>query len=199
MLLGLEGELITEKALATESNLWHSKRQSSKVRWDNKNPLPVKMSYYVSPYCPEHLFPVRSRNERKARYMASQELCQLVNENPLRFKMPNGISTRQLIKVHKSALMPKNKEGIYNAVETLAQLTDSRKKLQDLHDKSLEAHQHINSLFEKDRLTDEEFTNIKESLKVIKKYATAFSAYKEANSKAEVARAYLKEVLESPE
>ena len=157
------------------------------------------MSYYVAPHHPEHLFLVKSRNERHARYLAAQELACLVNNKLLALKMPNSFSTRRLVEIQEADLMPKNKEGISTAVKTLAKLSASKQKVQSLYKQSLEAHKNIDFLFEERLLTEDDFNEIKKSLKSIKDYALALSAYKEALPEAEKAKMYLEEVLESPE
>lgn len=164
----------------------------------NKQNL-MYMSYYVVPHCPEHLFLIRSRNERHARYIATQELAGLVNNKSLGLSMPNGFSTRQLVEIEEEDLMPKNQEEISAAVSTLAKLYVSKEKAQNLYKKSLEARNNISFLFEERLLTEDDFNKIKKSLKFIKDYAVTLSAYKEALPEAEKAKKYLEEVLESPE
>jgi hypothetical protein len=157
------------------------------------------MSYYVAPHQPEHLFYRKSKNERDARYIAAQELACLVNDTSLGLKMPNGFSTRQLVEIKEETLMPKNQEEIFTAVETLAKLSDSKRKAQGLYKQSVEAHKNIDLLFEATLLAENDFNEIKKSLKLIKDYAIALSAYKEALPEAVRARKYLEEILELPE
>ena len=157
------------------------------------------MAYYVAPHQPEHLFYRKSKNEREARYIAAQELACLVNDKSLDLKMPNGFSTRQLIEIKEETLMSKNQEKIVKAVETLAKLSASKRKTQGLHKQSVEAHKkNIDLLFEAKFLAENDFNEIKKSLKLIKDYAVALSAYKEALPEAVKANKYLEEVLELP-
>lgn len=157
------------------------------------------MPYYVAPHQPECLFCRKSKNERDARYIAAQELACLVNDKSLDLKMPNGFSTRQLVEIKEESLMPKNQEKIIAAVETLAKLSDSKRKTQGLYKQSIEAKKCIDLLFEVKLLAENDFNEIKKSLKLIKDYAAALSAYKEALPEAEKARKYLEEILELPE
>ena len=157
------------------------------------------MTYYVAPHQPEHLFYKRGKNERDARYMATQELACLVNDKSLALKMPNGFSTKQLVEIEEETLMPKNREEIFAAVEILAKLSDSKRKAQHMYKQSLEAHSNVNLLFETTLLAENDFNEIKKSLKLIKDYAVALSAYKEALPEAVRARKYLEEILELPE
>lgn len=157
------------------------------------------MSYYVAPHQPEYLFSRKSKNERDARYIATQELACLVNDSSLELKMPNGFSTKELVEIKEETLMPKNKEEIFSAVETLAKLSDSKQKAQNLYKQSLEAQKNIDLLFQETLLVESDFNEIKKSLKVIRDYAVAFSAYKEALPDAARARKYLEEILEQPE
>lgn len=156
------------------------------------------MSYYVAPHQPELLFYRKSKNARDARYIAAQELACLVNDKSLDLKMPNGFSTRQLVEIKEETLMPKNQEKIAKAVETLAKLSDSKRKAQGLHKQSVEAHKNIDLLFEAKLLAENDFIEIKKSLKLIKDYAVALSAYKEALPEAVKASKYLEEILELP-
>jgi len=157
------------------------------------------MSYYVAPHQPERLFSRKSKNERDARYIAAQELACLVNDKSLRLKMPNGFSTRQLVEIQEETLMPKNKEEIFTAVETLAKLSDSKQKAQNLYKQSLEVRKNMDLLFEERLLAESDFNEIKKSLKLIRDYAVALAAYKEALPEAAKARKYLEEILELPE
>ncbi len=157
------------------------------------------MSYYVAPPQPEYLFHRKSKNERDARFIAAKELASLVNDKSLELKMPNGFSTRQFIEIKEENLMPRNKEEIFTAVEILAKLSDSKRKVQNLHGQSLEACKNINLLFDEKLLIEDDFNEIKKSLKLIKDYAVAVSAYKEALPEAEKAKRCLEEILELPE
>jgi hypothetical protein len=157
------------------------------------------MSYYVAPHQPELLFSRKSKNERDARYIAVQELACLINDKSLRLKMPNGFSTRQLVEIQEETLMPKNKEEIFTAVETLAKLSHSKQKAQNLYKQSLEVHKKMDLLFEETLLAESDFNEIKKSLNLIRDYAVALSAYKEALPEATRARKYLEEILELPE
>ncbi|MBD2104309.1 hypothetical protein [Leptolyngbya sp. FACHB-261] len=157
------------------------------------------MSYYVAPQQAENLFLRKSKNERVARYIAAQELACLVNDKSLGLRMPNGFSTKQLVEIKEENLMPKNKEEIFTAVETLVKLSDSKQKTQNLYKQSLEAHKSIGLLFEERLLVEDNFNEIKKSLKLIKDYAVALSAYKEALPEAAKAKKYLEEILELPE
>jgi len=157
------------------------------------------MPYYAAPHQPEHLFYRKSKNERDAKYIATQELACLVNDKSLGLKMPNGFSTRQLVEIEEETLMPKNKEEIFTAVEILAKLSDSKRKAQNLYRQSLEARKNIDLLFQATLLTESDFNEIKKSLKLTKDYTIALSAYKEALPEAVRARKYLEEILELPE
>lgn len=157
------------------------------------------MTYYVSPHQPEYLFLRTSKNERDARYKAIQELACLVNNHSLRLTMPNGFNSRNLIEIKEENLMPNNREEIINAVEILAKLSESKQKSQSLHQQSLGARKSIDLLFDEKPLGEDDFTEIKKSLKLIKDYAVALSAYKEALPEAEKAKKYLEETLKLPE
>jgi len=157
------------------------------------------MTYYVSPHQPEYLFLRTSKNERDARYKAIQELAYLVNDHSLGLTMPNGFNSRNLIEIKEEKLMPNNREEIINAVEILAKLSESKQKSQSLHQQSLGARKSIDLLFDEKPLDEDDFTEIKKSLKLIKDYAVALSAYKEALPEAEKAKKYLEETLELPE
>lgn len=157
------------------------------------------MSYLVAPYCPEYLLSTRKGNERQARYLAAEELADLINNYSLGLKVPNGFNTKQLIKIEDDDLMPENKDQISTAVETLAKFSDSKQKMQRLYEQSLDSREHIKLLFDKKFLSDEEFSIIQKSLKIIKSYAMAASAYKEASANAQDARTYLEKTLKSAE
>jgi len=113
--------------------------------------------------------------------------------------MPNGFNSRNLIEIKEEKLMPNNREEIINAVEILAKLSESKQKSQSLHQQSLGARKSIDLLFDEKPLDEDDFTEIKKSLKLIKDYAVALSAYKEALPEAEKAKKYLEETLELPE
>jgi len=155
------------------------------------------MPYYVAPQCPELLLKVSNQSQRKARYKATQQLTNLINEGHLTVKLPNGFSTRQLIEITEEDLMSENEDKVTEAVKVLSKLSSAKQKVQELHDHSLKSRHSIESLFNSERLTKEEFKNIEESLKVIKSFAIANLRYKEALAVAQEARSILDKALEN--
>jgi esterase/lipase len=157
------------------------------------------MPYYVAPQYPELLLKVSSLSQRKARYKATQQLTNLINEGHLAVKLPNGFSTRRLIEITEKDLMSEDEDKITEAVKVLSKLSSAKQKVQELHEQALKARQSIESLFTSKRLTKEEFQNIEESLKLIKNFAQANLRYKEALPEAQEARSILDKALETPE
>ncbi|BAY66063.1 hypothetical protein NIES22_61800 [Calothrix brevissima NIES-22] len=75
----------------------------------------------------------------------------------------------------------------------------SKQKAQNLYKQSLEVRKNMDLLFDERLLAESDFNEIKKSLKLIRDYAVALSAYKEALPEAAKARKYLEEILELPE
>jgi hypothetical protein len=157
------------------------------------------MPYYVAPQYPELLLKVSSLSQRKARYKATQQLTNLINEGHLAVKLPKGFSTRRLIEITEKDLMSENEDKITEAVKVLSKLSSAKQKVQELHEQALKARQIIEDIFTSKRLTQEEFKNIEESLKLIKNFAQANLRYKEALPEAQEARSILDKALETPE
>jgi hypothetical protein len=153
------------------------------------------MPYYAAPQCPEYLFFSSIINKRKSRYRVAEDLSLLVNEGSINVKMPNNFSTKKFIEITEEDLMSQEEEKISQAVKTLSKLSISKQKSQDLYRQSQKASANIKNLFEERLLTDEEFQEIKDSIKIIEVYAKSVSAYKEALAEAQNAKDFLAEFL----
>lgn len=152
--------------------------------------------YYVAPQYPETLLEAKNKDDRDARYKAALKLAEFINTGHLSVKMPNGFSTKRLIEIKREDLMAENEEEIINAVRVLSKLSHSKQKVQELHEQAQDARRSIDILFADEKLTVEEFKEIRRNLKILEIFACANSSYKEAIPEAEAARSTLNKALD---
>jgi len=146
------------------------------------------MPLYTTPQYPESIFNVRGSNRDKATFQALQQLVSLINQGTLDSERFRKFNSKSFIELTEKDLMANDEDKLINAVKILSKLATSRQTVQDLHEKSLEAYRYIDILFEKDKISKEDFQMIQDSLKVIKEFGLANLRYKEALIDAEKAR-----------
>lgn len=154
------------------------------------------MPFYTTPQYPEFIFNVRSLNRDKATFQALQQLVSLINQGTLDSRRFKRFNSKNFIELTEKDLMANDEDNLIDAVKALSKLATSRQTVQDLHEKSLEAHKYIDILFEKDKIPKEDFQIIQDSLKVIKEFGLANLRYKEALIDAEKARLIVDKALE---
>jgi len=154
---------------------------------------------YTIPQCPELLIKVSDSDQDKARYQALGLLVHLINQNCLGVEIPEGFSTKQFIEITERDLMTEGEDKLIQAVKVLSKLAVSKQKVQELHEKAIEARKHIDILFDIKRVSKEEFKRLEESFKVLREFAQANLRYKDALNDAEEARLLIDEALKPPE
>lgn len=157
------------------------------------------MPQYTLPQCPELSFQVVGKDSDNARYKVLKQIVKSINDGQLKIKLPEGFSTWELIEITEKDLMAKDEDKIIEAVKVLNKLSSSKQKTQELHGQALKAQSHLDALFGNKFLTEEEYKNIEEGLKVIKEFAQANLRYKEAIPDAKKARLLLDEALKISE
>lgn len=155
------------------------------------------MSLYTTPQNPEFIFNVRGSNRDKATFQALQQLVSLINQGTLKSEKFKGFNSKNFIEIVEKDLMANNEDKLIDAVKVLSKLAKSRQAVQDLHENSLEAYGYIDILFRKDRISEEDFQVIQDSLKIIKEFGLANLRYKEALIDAEKARLIVDQALEA--
>lgn len=157
------------------------------------------MAQYTLPQCPELSFQVAGKESDRARYEALKQIVKSINSGKLKIELPEGFSTCELIEITEQDLMAEGEDKIIEAVKALNKLSSSKQKVQELHEQALKASLHLDALFSNRSLTEEEYKNIEEGLKIIKDFAQANLRYKQVLPDAEKARSLLDEALKNPE
>lgn len=138
------------------------------------------MPQYTLPQCPDLSFQVVGKDSDNARYKVLKQIVKSINDGQLKIKLPEGFSTWELIEITEKDLMAKDEDKIIEAIKVLNKLSSSKQKTQELRGQALKAQSHLDALFDNKFLTEEEYKNIEEGLKVIKDFAQANLRYKEA-------------------
>lgn len=157
------------------------------------------MVQYTLAQSPEVILTVSGKDSPKAREEAMDKLVELMDEGQLPTQLLEGFSPQELIEVKEPEVDETSDDPVVEAVQILSSLANLKLKAERAREQALQIRAQIDILFTDQPTSEEEIANLKDAFKVLKAFALADRAYRQARAKAEEARALLDKALQSPD
>lgn len=155
------------------------------------------MVQYTLAQSPEVILTVSGKDSPKAREEAMDKLVELMDEGQLPTQLLEGFSPQELIEVKEPEVDETSDDPVVEAVQILSSLANLKLKAERAREQALQIRDQIDILFTDQPTSEEEIANLKDAFKVLKTFALADRAYRQARAKAEEARILLDKALQS--
>ncbi len=156
------------------------------------------MVQYTLAQSPEVVLTVSGKDSAKAREKAMDQLMAMLDEGKLETSLADGFSSDQFVEVNPpepSNTTKQREDAVVESIQVLNHLATMKAKVQDSREEALKVRELVDLLFLDDPISEEQLTELKNGLKVLKSFAQNNLRYLEARDQAESARKILDEAL----
>ncbi|NJO43193.1 MAG: hypothetical protein HC769_13155 [Cyanobacteria bacterium CRU_2_1] len=156
------------------------------------------MVQYTLAEHPEVIISITGKDSRKSREKAMDRLVEMMDNDELPSKLPNGFSPEQFVEVKELSNPETNLQDdeVTQAIQLLSNLATLKLKTQELKQDALKIRQQIELLFSDQPITEADVSSLKEGFKLLKTFAQSNIRYREAREQAEAARRILDRALQ---
>ncbi|MBD2460016.1 hypothetical protein H6G89_03065 [Oscillatoria sp. FACHB-1407] len=156
------------------------------------------MVQYTLAQSPEIILTVPGKDSSKARDKAMDQLIELMEAGKLPTDLSEGFGPHQFIEVKEPTItVTDDEEAVTQAVQVITHLTTLKQKVQASRAEAMKIRAQIDPLFTDEDVDDEELTQLRDNLKVLKTFAQLNLRYREARTQAVQARSILDQALKS--